>query len=116
MRRFVAILALLGPLAGLGLLISTGTPPAKAHGSTIRVAWSGIQPRTLTVRAGTEVHFHNANSSGSPCTVVSEDGSFESPTLGRAEGWHHIFAEPGTFAFHLKEQAGATGVVVVVEP
>ncbi len=115
MRRLAIAMAVIGPIAGLILLVSTGSPPANAHGTTVRVSWSGIQPPTLTVRVGTEVHFHNANSSGSPCTVVAEDGSFESPTLGRAEGWHHVFAKPGSFAFHLVEQPGAKGKVVVVE-
>lgn len=90
--------------------------PASAHGPTVRVAWSGLKPATLTVRAGTTVHFHNANSSGSPSTVVADDGSFSSPTLGRAEGWHYTFEAPGSFDYHLSEQPSAKGRIVVVEP
>jgi len=90
--------------------------PATAHGPTVRVAWSGLQPPALTVRAGTTVHFHNANSSGSPCTVVADDGSFTGPTLGRAEGWHRTFETPGRFDYHLSEQPSAKGRIVVVEP
>lgn len=88
--------------------------PAAAHGPTVRVSWSGVKPGKITVRAGATVHFHNANSSGSPCTLVAEDGSFESPTLGRAEGWHHVFAKPGTFTYHVKEMTSARGTIVVV--
>jgi plastocyanin len=114
MRLLTPALALLGPIAGVALLISAASPPAVAHGTTIRVAWSGIQPPTVTVRAGAEVHFHNSNSSGSPCTVIFDDGSIESPTLGRAGGWHHVFTEAGTYAYHLKEHPSAKGSVVVV--
>jgi plastocyanin len=88
--------------------------PAAAHGPTVRVTWSGVQPSNTTVRAGATVHFHNGNASGSPCTLVADDGSFESPTLGRAEGWHHVFAKPGTFIFHVKEMTSARGTIVVV--
>jgi len=87
---------------------------AAAHGATVRVSWSGVKPEKITVRAGATVHFHNANASGSPCTLVADDGSFESPTLGRAEGWHHVFGEPGTFTYHVKEMSDARGTIVVV--
>ena len=100
---------------GCVALLLLGSSPAAAHGPTMRVAWSGIQPPKLTIRVGATVHFHNANTSGAPCTVVADDGSFRSPTLGRAEGWHHTFEKAGTFAFHLSEQSGAKGRIVVVE-
>ncbi len=96
------------------VLLLAATAPAAAHGPSVGVSWSGVKPAKLTVRAGDTVHFTNANASGSPCTVLADDGSFESPTLGRAEGWHHTFAKPGTFAYHLKEMTGARGTVVVV--
>jgi plastocyanin len=48
--------------------------------------------------------------------VVADDGSFSSPTLGRAEGWHHTFETPGRFDYHLSEQPSAKGRIVVVEP
>lgn len=97
----------------LALLLAA---PAAAHGPTVRVAWSGVRPATLTVRAGDTVHFHNANSSAGTCTVVGEGDAFRSPALGRAEGWHHTFPEPGTFPFHVAEFPDARGRIVVVEP
>ncbi len=89
-------------------------PPAWAHGPTVRVSPGRVVPPVLTIRAGDTVHFHNASSSGAGCTVVADDGSFESPTLGRAEGYHHTFEEPGEVAFHLKESSKARGRVIVV--
>lgn len=89
-------------------------PPAAAHGPTVRVSWSAVKPTKLTIRVGDTVHFINANASGSPCTVVADDGSFESPTLGRAEGWHYTFEKAGTFSYQIQEMSNSRGTVVVV--
>ena len=88
--------------------------PAAAHGPTVRVSPGRVVPTVLTIRVGETVHFHNATSSGAPVTVVADDGSFESPTLGRAEGYHHTFESPGEVAFHLRESSRARGRVIVV--
>jgi plastocyanin len=105
--------------AVLGLALALGSTlglaaPAAAHGPTVRVTWSAVKPAKLTIRVGDTVHFTNATASGSPCTVVADDGSFTSPTLGRAEGWHHTFEKPGTFVYHVQEMSSARGTVVVV--
>ena len=86
---------------------------ADAHGPTVRVAYSGVRPRVVSIEAGTTVHFQNANASGAVCTIVADDGSFESPPLSRAEGWHYTFDKPGSHAFHLKELAKSAGKIVV---
>jgi plastocyanin len=103
-------------VALLGLTVAAGL--ALAHGDTIRVSYSAVRPGRLVVATGTTVHFHNANSSGAPCTVVIGDGdeAVESPPLGRAEGWHYTFESPGEYRFHLKEYPSRTGVVVVAAP
>lgn len=104
--RFVGLL--------LGLVLLSAA--ALAHGPTVRVSYSGITPPRLVVAVGTTVHFHNANSGGGVCTVVTEGGAWESPPLGRSEGWHHTFEEPGTFEFHVKEFSSAKGTLVVAPP
>lgn len=97
------------------LQVTVAAGPALAHGDTIRVSYSAVRPGRLVVAPGTTVHFHNANSSGAPCTVVIGDGddAVESPPLGRAEGWHYTFESPGEYRFHVKEYPSRTGVVVV---
>ena len=45
-----------------------------------------MRPATLEIRAGETVHFRNANATGLVCTVVADDGAFESPALGRQGG------------------------------
>jgi plastocyanin len=89
--------------------------PAAAHGPSVAVSYRGVQPPTLTIRVGEKVHFRNANPTGSPCTVVLDDGSATGPTLGRSKGWHHPFEQAGRFGYHLAEMPSAKGVVIVVE-
>jgi plastocyanin len=110
-RRSLALPALTAAL----LLAAAGASPAWAHGTTIAVAWSGVRPSHVTVVVGAPVHFENANAGSGTCTVVADDGSFESPPLARGEGWHHTFEAPGTWSFHVKEQAGAAGSITVVK-
>lgn len=87
---------------------------ASAHGPTVRLAYGGVKPASLTVRVGDTVHFVNANIGGGACTVVGDDGSFESPPIARSGGWHRIFEKAGTFAYQLKEAGSASGRIVVV--
>ena len=93
--------------------LASATSAALAHGPTVRVAYSGVRPSTLSIEAGSTVHFVNSNASGGICTVVAEDGSFESPPMGRSEGWHYTFEEPGTYRFRVKEMSGKSGTIVV---
>jgi plastocyanin len=90
--------------------------PALAHGPGVRVSYRSATPNALTIEVGQTVHFQNANSAGGPCTVIEDQGAFESPTLGRAEGWHYTFTQPGSFAYHVREFPGVKGTILVVEP
>lgn len=100
----------------LALALVSGPLTARAHGQTVQVSASGARPSQLTVVVGTTIHFHNANLGGSVCTIVADDGSFESPPLQAGEGWHHTFDEPGTFTFTTKEASGVRGTIVVAAP
>jgi plastocyanin len=111
-RPRAALAGLLLALLWLALLVPA--TPATAHGPTVRLAYGRVQPPTVTVEVGQTVHFHNASTSGAPVTVVALDGSFESPTLGRAEGWHYTFETPGDHPYRIREAAGSEGLVRVV--
>ncbi|MCG8588335.1 MAG: hypothetical protein MJE66_03515 [Proteobacteria bacterium] len=87
---------------------------AAAHGPTVRVSNRRVTPPTLTIFVGDTVHFHNANAGTGTCTVVADDGSFESPTLARAAGWHHKFPEAGVYPFTVREFPGTRGTIKVV--
>lgn len=106
--------ALYALLAAIALCLHP--PSGLAHGDTVRVSYASVKPERLVVKVGTTVHFHNANASGAPCTIVFSDGTTKSPALGRAEGWHHTFDQPGEYDFELVEYPSRKGVVVVVAP
>jgi len=106
-------------LAGAGLVLALALPPsspASAHGPTVKVSYGRVSPALVVLRPGETVHFHNANAAPGTCTVVAEDGSFRSPPLERAEGWHYTFQKPGRFAFSVEGYPRARGEVVVAEP
>jgi len=102
------------PLLFLSIIAALAAPPALAHGPTVRVSFSGVNPPTLTIEVGTTVHFHNDGTTA--VTVAAVDGSFEGPTLAAAEGWHHTFEQAGVFEYRLKESSRAKGKLVVYEP
>jgi plastocyanin len=105
-RRGAALLA----AVGWALLASL---PAAAHGPSVRVSYDGIRPAEIVIRAGQTVHFQNTSSTPRTYTVVSDDGSFEGPTMSRGGGWHHTFETPGRFSYHLREQPDRRGIVIV---
>lgn len=89
---------------------------ASAHGPSVNVSYSGFRPSVLGIATGTTVHFRNANASQLVCTVVTEDGSIESPALDRSAGWHHTFEKPGTYRFRIRERPDVTATIVVGDP
>jgi len=99
-------------VVGLGL----AAVAARAHGPSVDASFSGFRPKHLTIAAGDTVHFRNAGGSDLALTIVADDGSLESPTLPRAEGWHHTFDSPGDFVFHLKENTATKVRILVGEP
>jgi len=87
---------------------------AHAHGPAIKVSYAGARPEVLTIVVGQTVHFQNVNTGAGTCTLVGDNGAFESPTLARREGWHHTFETPGEFPYRVKELPGVKGTVQVV--
>ena len=101
---------LLRVAAIVALLTAT---PAGAHGPTMRLAYDGVRPPQLAIRAGQTVHFVNASTTPRTFTLVADDSSFESPPLPRGEGWHHTFEAPGTYEIHVKEHPSLRASIVV---
>ena len=60
------------------------------------------------------MHFQNTNGSAGTCTLVGDEGAFESPPLARGEGWHHRFDAPGRFPFRVSEMPSRRGVILVL--
>ncbi|MBI2583824.1 MAG: hypothetical protein HYW25_04105 [Candidatus Aenigmarchaeota archaeon] len=95
--------------------------------ATVEMSESGFSPSTLTVAAGTEVHFENVGSSDHwPASAVHpthtaypEGGGCIGSAFDACEGippggdWHFVFNEAGTWRYHDHLNPSLTGTVVV---
>ena len=113
MQRCTAAASRLGLAIAVGLALLAS--PVLAHGPTVVIGHNRVEPAEITVAVGGIVHFHNEDAMPGGHTVVADDGSFESPPLGKGGDWHHLFATPGRHGFHIGEHPEAKGIVVVVE-
>jgi plastocyanin len=86
---------------------------ALAEGVTVRVGHNRLTPAEVTVEAGTSVTFLNEDEMPGGHSVVADDGSFESPALGKGERWSHTFEKAGTIGYAIKQHPGAKGKVIV---
>lgn len=97
------------------LAFALGASPALAGEVMVQVGHNKLDPAELTVAAGTTVVFHNLDEMPGGHSIVADDGSFQSPPLGKDQSWSHTFSEPGTFAYAIKEHPAAKGAIVVEE-
>jgi plastocyanin len=98
--------------AAASLLVAS---PALADGVHVEVGHNRLSPAEVTVAVGQPVHFQNLDEMPGGHTIVADDGSFASPGLAKGESWHHTFAEPGVYPYHIEEHPGAKGRAIVVE-
>ena len=68
-------------------------------------------PPTLTVKAGTQITWTNADDI--PHTVVSDDQSFKSRVLDTDEKFAFTASKPGTYRYFCSIHPKMTGTVVV---
>ena len=100
------------PLA-LAALALAGAQPATAHGPSVKLSYEGMRPTEIVIAAGQTIHFQNVSSTARTFTLVADDGSFESPSMPRGEGWHHTFETAGRFTYFVRENPDRKGVVTV---
>ena len=93
------------------LLVSAATAIAKDV--TVKVGHDGFTPSTVTIGTRDTVIFSNTQEMPCGHTIVSDDGSFSSPPLGKNASWSHPFERPGTYKVHVKEHPGTVGEVIV---
>jgi plastocyanin len=86
---------------------------ADAEETMVHVGHNRLDPAEVSIPAGDAVIFHNMDEMPGGHTIVADDGSFSSPPLAKDEKWSHTFAEPGAYAYHIKEHPDAKGKVVV---
>jgi plastocyanin len=77
----------------------------------IKIDNFSFTPPTLTVKAGTQITWTNADDI--PHTVVSEDQSFKSKVLDTDEKFTFMASKPGTYSYFCSIHPKMTGRVVV---
>jgi plastocyanin len=99
-------------LAALFTLLLLSAAPALAE-TVVKVGHNRLDPAELSVEAGATVVFHNEDQMPGGHTITAEDGSFESPALGKDEKWSHTFEKPGTYPYLIKQHPSAKGTITV---
>ena len=77
----------------------------------IKIDNFSFAPATLTVKAGTQITWTNADDI--PHTVVSDDQSFKSRVLDTDEKFTFMASKPGTYSYFCSIHPKMTGKVVV---
>ncbi len=95
------------------LCVLVWVSPALADDAFVLVGHNRLEPSELTVEAGTAVMFHNQDAMPRGHTIVADDGSFESPALGKDEMWTHTFEKPGVYPYSIVQHPSAKGTVTV---
>ena len=83
--------------------------PAEAAAEIVISGFSFGEP--ITVAVGETVKIRNDD--GAPHTWTSDDGLFDSGTLGQGEEFTFIFDEPGEFSFFCEIHPEMTGTITV---
>jgi plastocyanin len=79
----------------------------------VHVGHNQLDPAEVSIAVGDSVTFHNLVEMPGGHTIVSDDGSFQSPALAKDGRWSRAFAEAGTYGYHIKEHPDAKGTVTV---
>ena len=57
--------------------------------------------------------FHNLDEMPGGHTIVADDGSFESPAMGKDERWSRTFDKAGSYPYSIKQHPSVKGKIVV---
>ena len=89
------------------------TAPGGDETFMVHVGHNRVEPVEMSVPVGSVVIFHNMDEMPGGHTIVADDGSFESPPLGKDEQWSHTFAREGSFGYRIEQHPEAKGRVTV---
>jgi plastocyanin len=99
----------------IALALAVGTPLLRAvladKPADIKIDNFSFTPQTITVPAGTQVHWTNRDDI--PHNVVSEDKSFKSKALDTDDQFSYTFNKPGTYKYFCSIHPKMTATVVV---
>jgi plastocyanin len=111
LRTVLPLLLVLSAFAlvafGDGLAFATDT----SRPTDVKIDNFTMNPQTITVAAGTEVRWTNADDI--PHTVVSEDHTFKSKVLDTDDRFAFRFDNAGTYKYFCSIHPKMTGTIVV---
>lgn len=118
-RRTEVALTALAILVGAGLVLALTGGPATSQPATAgsqgknAVAISDFKfvADTITVSAGTEITFTNADAANH--TATADDGTFDTGTLAKDGQGTVTITEPGMYTYHCEFHAFMKGTVEV---
>jgi plastocyanin len=84
---------------------------ASSPTAEVKIDNFSFTPATLTVKAGTQVTWTNADDI--PHTVVSDDRSFKSKVLDTDEKFTFTASKPGTYSYFCSIHPKMTGILIV---
>ena len=84
-----------------------------AKGAGTDTSDKGFTPNTITVVLGVNSTIVWTNNDGSPHTVTSNGGVFDSGNMAPGQSFTYTFTSTGTFAYHCTYHPWMTGTVVV---
>ncbi len=97
-------------LAGcLILLVHT----AKAADNEVTIDNFSFTPATITVPAGTKIHFVNRDDIPHTVTDAANPRTIKSPPLDTDDSYDRVFDKPGTYLYFCSLHPHMTGTVIV---
>ncbi|MFE3189663.1 cupredoxin family copper-binding protein [Nocardia sp. NPDC059240] len=84
-------------MPGMSMPSTSAAAAAPAGPNAVNIDNFAFGPSSLTVKTGTTVTWTNKDEE--PHTVVANDGSFRSPTLGTGATYTFTFTKAGSFAY-----------------
>ena len=87
--------------------------PAGRSAASVTMIDSDYEPRTMTVKPGTEVSWQNVGVA--PHTATARDGSFDSGLVKRGGSYAYRFDAAGTFTYYCTLHPKMEGTIVVSE-
>ncbi len=84
-----------------------------ANGAGTNTSSKGFTPNTVTVVLGVNNTVVWTNNDGSPHTVTSNSGAFDSGNLAPGQSYTYTFTAAGTYTYHCTYHPWMTGTVVV---
>ena len=123
------VLSLAGALAACAGRAPDGSPPAGAATGTVNLTSScptdtvtaphvdisgfAYCPSSLTVAAGVEVTWTNADLAAHTVTYDGAEGQVDSGGMAQGQVWATRFGMPGTYQYFCRFHPGMTGTIVV---